>query len=59
MFVENPKKNIEYIEKLSKVNVPVVCLINKIDLADQQKVEELQEFWKETCQMRRFMQFQL
>ncbi|HPX76005.1 MAG TPA: GTPase Era [Bacteroidales bacterium] len=45
--VENPKKNIEYIEKLSKVNVPVVCLINKIDLADQQKVEELQEFWKE------------
>ncbi len=45
--IENPKKNIEYIEKLSKVNVPVVCLINKIDLADQQKVEELQEFWKE------------
>lgn len=45
--VENPKKNIEYIEKLSKVNVPVVCLINKIDLADQQKVEELQKFWKE------------
>jgi GTP-binding protein Era len=45
--VENPQKNIEYIEKLSKVNVPVVCLINKIDLADQQKVEELQEFWKE------------
>ncbi|NLP19577.1 MAG: GTPase Era, partial [Bacteroidales bacterium] len=39
--------NIEYIEKLSKVNVPVVCLINKIDLADQQKVEELQKFWKE------------
>lgn len=27
--------------------MPVVCLINKIDLADQQKVEELQEFWKE------------
>lgn len=45
--IENPQKNIEYIEKLSKVNVPVVCLINKIDLADQQKVEELQEFWKE------------
>lgn len=45
--VENPQKNIEYIEKLSKVDVPVVCLINKIDLADQQKVEELQEFWKE------------
>ncbi|MBP8994715.1 MAG: GTPase Era [Bacteroidales bacterium] len=45
--IENPQKNIEYIEKLSKVNVPVVCLINKIDLADQQKVEELQKFWKE------------
>ncbi|MCK9499444.1 MAG: GTPase Era [Bacteroidales bacterium] len=45
--IETPSKNIEYIQKLSKVNVPVICLINKIDLADPQKLEEIQKFWKE------------
>lgn len=45
--IENPSKNIEYIQKLSKVQVPVICLINKIDLANSEKLDELQDFWKE------------
>jgi GTP-binding protein Era len=45
--VESPDKNMEYIEKLSKVNVPVLCLINKIDLSNTEKIEELQKFWKQ------------
>ncbi len=45
--IENPNKNPEYIEKLSKTKVPVICLINKIDLADPAKVRELEKFWKE------------
>lgn len=45
--VENPEKNPEYIQRLSKTDVPVICLINKIDLAEQAKVRELEKFWKE------------
>lgn len=44
--VESPEKNIEYIERLQKVQVPVLCLINKIDIADEKKLAELREFWK-------------
>jgi len=44
--VESPDKNIEYIHKLQKVKTPVLCLINKIDLASNEKIEELKEFWK-------------
>jgi len=44
--IESPDKNQEYIEKLSQVSVPVMCLINKIDLSEQDKIEELQKYWK-------------
>jgi len=45
--VESPDKNMEYIERLRNVKVPVICLINKIDLSNPEKIEELQVFWKE------------
>ncbi|HNQ67610.1 MAG TPA: GTPase Era [Bacteroidales bacterium] len=45
--VESPDKNMEYVEKLSKVKVPVLCLINKIDLSNTEEIEELQKFWKQ------------
>lgn len=45
--VESPDKNMEYIERLQKVDVPVICLINKIDLSNPEKIQELQNFWKE------------
>lgn len=44
--VESPEKNAEYIERLSKVKIPVFCLINKIDLAADKQIEELQLFWE-------------
>ncbi|MBN2778546.1 MAG: GTPase Era [Bacteroidales bacterium] len=45
--VETPDKNIEYIEKLRNVKVPVLCLINKIDLAKPDQILELEAFWKQ------------
>jgi GTP-binding protein Era len=45
--VESPDKNMEYIERLRNVKVPVLCLINKIDLSNPEKIDELQVFWKE------------
>ena len=44
--VESPEKNAEYIERLSKVKIPAFCLINKIDLATDKQIEELQLFWE-------------
>ncbi|MCF8357556.1 MAG: GTPase Era [Prolixibacteraceae bacterium] len=45
--VEKFDKNIDYIEKVKKSGVPVILLINKIDLSDQEKVLELYNTWKE------------
>ena len=43
--VEKAAKNDDFIEKVSKLDVPVIVLINKIDLTDQKKLEELVEAW--------------
>ena len=45
--VEKPDKNTEYVEKLSKLACPVIIVINKIDISNQQKVQELMAWWKE------------
>lgn len=39
-------KNEEIIKKLDDSNIPVILLINKIDLSDQKKVVEKIEYWK-------------
>lgn len=44
--VEKPDKNSEYLERISKSNAPVIVLINKIDLSNQEKVIELYNYWK-------------
>ena len=44
--VESAEKNAEYIERLSKVKIPVLCLINKIDLASKEEIENLRIFWE-------------
>ncbi|MCO5260582.1 MAG: GTPase Era [Crocinitomicaceae bacterium] len=36
----------ETLEKISKLSIPVLCLINKIDLGDQQKVFDRIDYWK-------------
>ncbi len=44
---QEPEKNIEYVEKIKKTSIPVILLINKIDLGTQEKVEELYSQWEE------------
>ena len=46
--VEKSDKNSEYIEKLRKLDCPVVVAVNKIDISDQQKVLALLEHWQKT-----------
>ena len=45
--VEKPDKNMEYVEKLSRLQCPVVIVVNKIDLSSQEKVRELMAWWQE------------
>ena len=45
--VETPDKNNEFVEKVQKMDVPVLLLINKIDLTDQEKLVILVDQWKE------------
>ena len=45
--VEKPDKNTEYVEKLYKLQCPVIIVINKIDISSQEKVQELMAWWQE------------
>ena len=45
--VETSDKNAEYIEKLQKLECPVILVINKIDISTQEKVNGLIAWWKE------------
>jgi GTP-binding protein Era len=43
--VENPEKNLEFLEKVKQMTIPVLLLINKIDESNQQKLGDLVEKW--------------
>ena len=43
--VDNPEKNMDFLEKVAKMTIPVILLINKIDESDQSKLVELVEKW--------------
>ena len=45
--VEKKDKNKEYIEKLSKLTCPVILVLNKIDISDQETVLRLVGEWQE------------
>ena len=45
--VEDFSKNADYLEKIKSAEVPVLVLINKIDLTDQEKLISLVEKWRE------------
>ncbi len=53
--VEKIDKNIEYIEKLNRVISPVVIVINKIDLSNNEQVNSLIQRWKEMVPKARVM----
>lgn len=44
--VENPAKNLEFIEKVRRIEAPVLLLINKIDKSNQEQLITLVEDWK-------------
>ena len=43
--IEKNDKNNDFLEKVNQMDVPVLVLINKIDLTDQDKLTELVEQW--------------
>lgn len=43
--VENPEKNRDFLDKVAKMTIPVVLLVNKIDETDQRHLAEVVEQW--------------
>lgn len=43
---ENEMNHKETLEKIQKLKIPILLVINKIDLGDQAKMEERVEYWK-------------
>ena len=43
--IENPEKNIEFLEKVKKMKIPVLLLINKIDQSDPKKLGDIVGKW--------------
>ncbi len=46
-MVESPEKNSDFIAEVRKLDVPILVLINKIDLANQQALVQKVEQWHE------------
>ena len=45
--VETPDKNNEFIDKVRKLKIPILLLINRIDLSNQEDLIKMVEGWKE------------
>ena len=43
--VENPEKNMDFLDKVRKMTIPVLLLINKIDQSDQKTLGDIVERW--------------
>ena len=43
--VEAPEKNMDFLEKVQKMTIPVLLLINKIDQSSQQQLGDIVEKW--------------
>ena len=43
--VENPEKNMDFLDKVKKMTIPVLLLINKIDQSDQKTLGDIVERW--------------
>ena len=47
VMVESPEKNSEFIEEVRKLDVPILVLINKIDLGNEKELVKKVEQWHE------------
>ena len=43
--IENPEKNMDFLDKVKKMSIPVLLLINKIEESDQTKLGDIVEKW--------------
>jgi len=43
---EKPDKNDEFLEKVKTTSVPIIIVVNKIDLIDQERLDEIIDYWK-------------
>ena len=43
--VENPEKNRDFLDKVAKMTIPIILLINKIDQSDQKQLGDIVEQW--------------
>ena len=43
--VENPEKNMDFLDKVKRMTIPVLLLINKIDQSDQKQLGDIVEKW--------------
>ena len=43
--VEDPTKNLDFLEKVRKLSIPILLLINKIDETDQKRLGDMVEQW--------------
>lgn len=55
--VENIEKNLDFIDKVNKSDIPVLLVINKIDLTTQEKLEALFDKWKSLFPGQKFFLF--
>lgn len=44
--IQDPKRDISLIEKLNKMEIPVILILNKIDVSDQDKVMKYADEWR-------------
>ncbi len=52
--IENPEKNTDFLEKVQKMTIPVILLINKIDQTEQGKLGDIVEKWHSLLPAARF-----
>src|SRR5574344_2729985 len=45
--VESPEKNMDFLEKVKKMSVPVLLRINKIGEGNQEKMRDIDDKWEE------------
>lgn len=43
--IENPEKNLDFLEKVQRMNIPVLLLINKIDESNTEKLGDIVDKW--------------
>ena len=55
--VEDPTKNLDFLEKVRKLSIPILLLINKIDETDQKRLGDMVEQWHKLLPYTKLIEF--